>query len=82
MIFLMLKKHLDQCPFVDVNCPNDCGKQMQKKDLQQHLEKDCPLRKVPCKYCKELELWNALEVCFKFSLFTFLCMYIQKRSWL
>lgn len=61
---------MNECPFVDEDCPNKCGKQLQRKDLQRHMEKDCPLRRVPCKYCKELELWNAVEVCVKFFIIT------------
>jgi len=59
----MLQEHLDKCPFMDVNCPKECGQQLLRKALQEHLEKDCPFRTIPCTYCTEEVPWNAVEVC-------------------
>ena len=59
----VLQEHIEECPFVDINCPKECGQQLQRKDLQQHLEKDCPLRTILCKYCKTDVRWDAMEVC-------------------
>lgn len=56
-----LEGHLSDCPFVDIKCPKGCGKELQRKDLEEHLEKDCPNRTIPCKYCKEEIRWNILE---------------------
>ena len=54
---------MKECAFVDISCPKNCGKQMKKKDLAEHLKKECPNRTVPCDYCKEEIRWNGLEVC-------------------
>ncbi|KAJ7389650.1 TNF receptor-associated factor 4 [Desmophyllum pertusum] len=43
-----MEEHLNVCQFVDINCPNECGKRVQKKDLPQHLEIDCPFETVYC----------------------------------
>ncbi|KAL9955416.1 hypothetical protein ACROYT_G036739 [Oculina patagonica] len=56
-----LQDHLKECPFVLVSCTNLCGKQIQRKDLQQHMEKECNLRKIPCEYCQNDVLWNDTE---------------------
>ena len=47
-----------------VNCTNDCGKQLQQKDLQQHMSTECLFRKSPCDYCGDAVLWNEVEVSF------------------
>ncbi|KAL9955369.1 hypothetical protein ACROYT_G036679 [Oculina patagonica] len=57
-----LEEHLNECPFVEVDCPKGCKQKLKRKDLQQHLEKDCPLRTIPCKYCTEDVPWNTLEM--------------------
>ena len=48
---------------VDVSCPKNCGKEFQRKDLEKHLEDDCPNRTIPCTFCAEEVLRNSLEVC-------------------
>ena len=45
-----------------VGCTYDCGKQVKRKDLQQHTATECLLRKISCDYCNEAVLWNELEV--------------------
>ena len=57
------QEHLNECPFVDIKCTKSCGEEMQRKDLKEHLEKACPNRTKPCKYCKEEIKWDILEVC-------------------
>ena len=54
---------MKECEFVDISCPKECGKQMKKRDLEQHLEKECPNRTVQCDYCKEDVIWNGVQVC-------------------
>ena len=54
---------MSNCDFVDVKCPKGCGREMQRKDLKEHLEKECPNRTIPCKHCKTEIKWNELEVC-------------------
>ncbi|XP_074605804.1 TNF receptor-associated factor 6-like [Acropora palmata] len=56
-----LEDHLNECDFVDVSCPNNCGKEFQRRDLKNHLEDDCPIRKIPCTICTEEVLWNRME---------------------
>ena len=57
-----MQDHLNDCPFVSVNCANCCGKQLQRQDLQQHMATECELRKLPCEYCENEVLWNETEV--------------------
>ncbi|XP_058964589.2 TNF receptor-associated factor 2-like isoform X2 [Pocillopora verrucosa] len=56
-----LEDHRSECPFVMVGCTYDCGKQVKRKDLQQHTATECLLRKISCDYCNEAVLWNELE---------------------
>ncbi|XP_067043184.1 TNF receptor-associated factor 6-like isoform X1 [Acropora muricata] len=56
-----LEDHLNECDFVDVSCPKNCGKEFQRKDLKRHLEDDCPNRTIPCTFCTEEVLWNGVE---------------------
>ncbi|CAH3106873.1 unnamed protein product [Pocillopora meandrina] len=56
-----LEEHLSNCDFVAVKCPKGCGKEMQRKDLKEHLEKECPNRTKPCKHRKKEIKWNELE---------------------
>ena len=44
--------HLQQCPYQFISCTNDCGEYVQRKQLQYHLENDCPKRLIECQYCK------------------------------
>ena len=47
-----LDTHLGtNCQYVDVDCPNNCGKQPQRCNLQDHLHNSCPKRKFSCPYC-------------------------------
>ncbi|XP_044174918.1 TNF receptor-associated factor 6-like isoform X3 [Acropora millepora] len=56
-----LEDHLNECDFVDVSCPKNCGKEFQRKDLKKHLKDDCPNRTIPCIFCTEEVLWNSME---------------------
>ena len=44
--------HLQQCPYQFISCTNDCWEYVQRKQLQYHLENDCPKRLIICRYCK------------------------------
>ena len=61
-----LKAHLESekgCGFVTIDCPNKCmqpgvnfpliqpKKKMMRKDLDKHLNSECPLRPYQCEYC-------------------------------
>ena len=53
----MLEKHVATCGFILVPCPkqckedNDAVKCLLKKDLEEHLETDCPNRDHECQHC-------------------------------
>ena len=47
-----LENHLcENCQFVEVNCPNDCGLAIQRQLLAKHQTHDCPERLSNCQYC-------------------------------
>ena len=52
-----LETHVATCEFTLVPCPNECKDDkneiahFMKKDLDKHLENDCPNRDHKCKYC-------------------------------
>ena len=53
-----LDEHLEKCQFSLVSCPNKCEEDddvgyIMKKDLNEHLEKECPNRNHKCEYCGE-----------------------------
>ena len=39
------------CEFKDISCPNDCGMEVQRRRLADHLAKRCPKRSFECEYC-------------------------------
>ena len=41
----------DGCQFEDVKCLNECGEVLQRQHLTNHIENECPRRKVDCQYC-------------------------------
>ena len=53
----MLDKHVATCQFTLLPCPKDCKnddseiKHFMKKDVDDHLENDCPNRDYYCAYC-------------------------------
>ena len=57
--------HLQQCPYQFISCTNDCGEYVQQKQLQYHLENDCPKRLIECQYCTEEGILTGdhFEVC-------------------
>ena len=49
-----LQAHLNSdkgCGYVEVQCSNKCGAKLMRKELETHLEQQCPLRKIHCQYC-------------------------------
>eukprot|EP00058_Branchiostoma_floridae_P007018 XP_002592506.1 hypothetical protein BRAFLDRAFT_68997 [Branchiostoma floridae] len=47
-------EHQETCEFVLIPCPKQgCGKQVMRMDLAAHLEKECAVRQVKCKYCAQ-----------------------------
>ena len=39
------------CEYVDIECPEKCGQQIQKCQLDTHVANECPKRDFNCKYC-------------------------------
>ena len=50
-----LEAHLDvetgDCEYVDIECPEKCGQQIQKCQLATHISNECPERDFVCMYC-------------------------------
>ncbi len=48
-----LEKHMGVCEYSLVSCPKKCkqGNFITKRDLQQHLDTQCPNRDYSCEYC-------------------------------
>ncbi|XP_078604260.1 TNF receptor-associated factor 2-like [Branchiostoma floridae x Branchiostoma japonicum] len=47
-------EHQEICEFGLISCPKQgCGKQVMRLDLAAHLEKECAVRQVKCKYCAQ-----------------------------
>jgi hypothetical protein len=49
-----------ECGYVDEKCTNKCGKQVMRKDMENHL-KSCPRRQTSCKYCSATVAWKELQ---------------------
>ena len=55
----MLGEHVSMCKFSLLACPKECKddsgkvKQFTRKDLDEHLEEDCPNRDYACEHCGE-----------------------------
>ncbi len=45
------EKTLEGCQFVELVCTNDCGDQMQRKDIENHQNDHCPNRPFNCEHC-------------------------------
>ena len=43
----------DGCQFEEVKCSNECGKMIQRRYLINHIQTECPRRKVNCQYCHD-----------------------------
>jgi len=53
---LHINNHLgnsDGCQFEEMKCSNECGKMMEQQYLTNHVETECPRRKVNCQYCHD-----------------------------
>ena len=50
-----LDDHLDvnsgDCQYVDIECPEKCGQQVQKHQLAAHIANECPKRDFTCMHC-------------------------------
>ncbi len=48
---LYLKKHVSECPYARVTCPNKCAENVFRLELRKHTENECPLRRYRCPDC-------------------------------
>ncbi|XP_065181189.1 TNF receptor-associated factor 5-like [Sycon ciliatum] len=54
--------HIDVCLYEAVSCSNEgCGKRMERRRLQQHVEQECSFRRSACRYCNAAMSVSALE---------------------
>ena len=42
--------HMPDCSYYPVHCPNDCGAAGERDDMESHLQDECQLHYVPCKF--------------------------------
>nr|WIK99884.1 TRAF4 [Paralichthys olivaceus] len=49
--FFQLQGHFSTCAFNVIPCPNRCSVKLTRRDLPDHLQHDCPKRKVKCEFC-------------------------------
>ena len=47
-----VEQHEESCEYVEVSCPNNCGKEIQRKHVEEHCKTTCKLRPDICKYCQ------------------------------
>jgi hypothetical protein len=59
--------HEEECQYVYEACENECGETPMRKDMEDHLDNQCPRRIVDCEHCDmELEfmdLQDHYEIC-------------------
>ena len=56
------------CPLETIACPNKCNTdlksqnvtKLKRKDLREHLDSDCPLRRYKCEYCQYESTYTAI----------------------
>lgn len=41
----------DECDYVDVDCPNNCGTKLRRRRLEEHRTQVCPKRRFTCEHC-------------------------------
>ena len=67
-----LEGHMDvqsgNCLYVDIECPSHCDQRVQKRNIQNHLSRECPLREYTCLHCNFKASYKVvsedhLEVC-------------------
>ena len=63
-----LEEHVATCKFTLLPCPKECKddsykvKQFMRKDLDKHLEEDCPNRDYSCEHCGEKGTYASIQV--------------------
>ena len=56
-----VEAHLDECNELVVNCLNKCKVILKRSELMNHCENECLNRKVNCKYCKVMMLYEEID---------------------
>ncbi|XP_046863268.1 TNF receptor-associated factor 5-like, partial [Xenia sp. Carnegie-2017] len=59
-MFRAEKDHQKECLYVEQTCPNNgCELRLLRRDLEEHMAKDCKFKKIPCQYSLSIcELLN------------------------
>lgn len=60
--FSFPQSHFSTCAFNVIPCPNRCSVKLTRRDLPEHLQHDCPKRKVKCEFCGSEFTGEAFEV--------------------
>ena len=55
-----LETHLKDCGYVEVECSNKCKRRLMTKELGQHLQNECLLRKYTCTHCNLVDTYHAI----------------------
>ena len=59
--------HEEECQHVYKACKNECGQLVMRKDMEDHVDNQCPKRSVCCEHCdlelKLVELQDHYEMC-------------------
>ena len=56
-----MKKHRAECQLEVINCSNFCGIRLERKHLSNHVNTECPRRKVRCQYCHYTAEYHFVE---------------------
>ncbi|CAH1271320.1 TRAF2 [Branchiostoma lanceolatum] len=74
--------HQETCEFGLISCPKQgCGKQVMRMDLAAHMEKECAVRQIKCKYCaQEILLKDEKDHLFICPQFPMNCDFCGKKN--
>ena len=48
-----IEAHLDSCPYQLIPCTNECGEDVRRSELGEHLTENCQNCRVKCRYCQK-----------------------------
>ena len=58
IVYIELNQHFKECPEFQLLCPNNCAANLKRKQIESHVETDCPNTVVECRYerfgCKQV----------------------------
>ena len=59
--------HEEECQYANEYCTNECGQWVMRKDMEDHVDNQCPRRSVYCEHCylelELMELQDHYEIC-------------------